>query len=128
MSRLLVRAFVSFWGCYRQQTYLLSLSYVANQGKIIISLKIGGCSDSHQLTVWYASNLYMNRSRVQFVIVKHIKWPLFRTIQRFFFTMGRQTPQQLLPLISTVTTATTSKSGSREPDLFSSLLFLKQNT
>jgi len=42
--------------------------------------------------------------------------------------MGRQTPQQLLPLISTVTTATTSKSGSREPDLFSSLLFLKQNT
>jgi len=27
-------------------------------------------------------------------------------------------PQRLLPLISTVTTATTSKSGSREPDLF----------
>jgi len=26
-------------------------------------------------------------------------------------------PQRLLPLISTVTTATTSKSGSREPDL-----------
>ena len=39
-------------------------------------------------------------------------------------------PQRLLPLISTVTTATTSKSGSREPepDLFFSLLFLKQNT
>jgi len=37
-------------------------------------------------------------------------------------------PQRLLPLISTVTTATTRKSGSREPDLFFSLLFLKQNT
>ena len=37
-------------------------------------------------------------------------------------------PQRLLPLIMTVTTATTSKSGSREPDLFFSLLFLKQNT
>ena len=37
-------------------------------------------------------------------------------------------PQRLLPLINTVTTATTSKSGSREPDLFFSLLLLKQNT
>jgi len=37
-------------------------------------------------------------------------------------------PQRLLPLICTVTTATTSKSGSRETDLFFSLLFLKPNT
>jgi len=33
-------------------------------------------------------------------------------------TTNSNSPQRLLPLISTVTTATTSKSGSRETDLF----------
>jgi len=57
------------------------------------------------------------------------------TVKSFFFAGHKsehlytpKSPQQLLPLISTVTTATTSKSGSREPNLFFSLLFLKQNT
>ena len=37
--------------------------------------------------------------------------------------MAANSPQRLLPLISTVTTATTSKSGSGEPDLFFHVYF-----